>query len=118
MVSCLLIDKNPAEREKVASLLAEIGVQCAPMLPRYVEFASLAEKPDFVFAAADELDLEWLDMIKGRHAAWPVVIVYSGTPDVEAIGRSIAHGVNDFLLKPFDRDLLKFKLLQAGVQLN
>jgi two-component system, chemotaxis family, chemotaxis protein CheY len=118
MVSCLLIDNNPAEREKVASLLAEIGVQCAPALPRDAEFATLSSRPDFVFAAADELDLEWLDQLKGRHAATPVVIVYSGTPDVEAIGRSIALGVNDFLLKPFDRDLLKFKLLQAGVQLN
>ena len=45
----------------------------------------------------------------------PVVFLYADTPDTEMIGQSILQGAADVLMQPFDRDLLQFKLRQAGV---
>ena len=45
----------------------------------------------------------------------PVVFLYAETADTELIGQSILQGAADVLMKPFDRDILQFKLRQAGI---
>ena len=44
-----------------------------------------------------------------------VVILYANEPDAEEIGQSIMEGAADFIMQPFDLELLQFKLRQAGV---
>jgi len=44
-----------------------------------------------------------------------VVILYANEPDAEEIGQSILEGAADFIMQPFDLELLQFKLRQAGV---
>ena len=46
----------------------------------------------------------------------PVVFLYADTPDTEMFGQSILEGAADVLMMPFDRDLLHFKLRQAGIE--
>ena len=48
----------------------------------------------------------------------PIIILYADSPDVDAVVQSIHDGAAEFLARPFDRDLLKFKLEQAGVLKN
>jgi hypothetical protein len=45
----------------------------------------------------------------------PVVFLYAETPDTEMFGQSILEGAADVLMMPLDRDLLRFKLRQAGI---
>ena len=105
MVSCLLIDRNAGERLKLSDIMAELGFDCIA-LPETADGIRYCQthRPDVVVmsvAAADD--------------ARDFVIFYDDKPDVETMGEAIREGAAEFLLKPFDRDLLKFKLRQSGV---
>ena len=120
MVSCLLIDRNAGERHKLSGLMSELGFDCTEMHEateaiRYCEMF----RPDVVVmsagSATDALDFLRLAPGGDRRDGRPVVIFYADKPDVETMGEAIREGAAEFLLKPFDRDLLKFKLRQSGV---
>jgi len=118
MVSCLLIDRNAGERHKLSGLMAELGFDCTE-LPEASDAIRYCEmyRPDVVVMAAGTADdaLDFLRFAPGTDDGRPVVIFYSDTPDVETMGEAIREGAAEFLLKPFDRDLLKFKLRQSGI---
>lgn len=120
MVSCLLIDRNAGERRKLSGYMAELGFLCMELPApedgiRYCHDHS----PDVVVmeasALADAREFLRLTAISGRRTGRPIVILYADKPDFETMGESILEGAAEFLLKPFDRDLLKFKLRQFGV---
>lgn len=120
MVSCLLIDRNAGERLKLSDIMAELGFDCIA-LPETADGIRYCQthRPDVVVmsaAAADDARdfLRFAPGADGRDGR-PVVIFYADKPDVETMGEAIREGAAEFLLKPFDRDLLKFKLRQSGV---
>ena len=53
--------------------------------------------------------------VTARGGRKPVVILYAEKPDMEMIGQSILQGAADVIIKPFDSEILHFKLKQAGV---
>lgn len=120
MVSCLLIDRNAGERQRLSGFMAELGFACTALLGAEdgIRFC-LDHQPDVVVMEASALDdaREFLRVTGSTHrrTGRPVVILYADKPDFETMGESILEGAAEFLLKPFDRDLLKFKLRQSGV---
>jgi two-component system, chemotaxis family, chemotaxis protein CheY len=120
MINCLLIEKNPTERQRLAQILSGLGIACSETAGaeegiRYCH----DQRPDVVVMEATTAkaakDFMRLLGYKGRNNKRPVVILYADQPDVDSMANSIMDGVADFLMKPFDRDLLQFKLQQAGV---
>jgi two-component system, chemotaxis family, chemotaxis protein CheY len=119
MGACLLVERNTAERRRLEGLLSGLGFACES-----VESATDALKycrsksPDLVMMDAEAVD-EARDVLRAtRHDAGhtgSVVILYASQPGIAAMGETILEGAAEFLLKPFDRDLLKFKLRQAGL---
>jgi two-component system, chemotaxis family, chemotaxis protein CheY len=117
---CLLIDGDAGERSKVHGLMANLGFDCAEMKGadegvRYCQ----DHQPDVVVMNATHLhaarDLLRLTRYNGKASGRPVVILYADRPDIDQLGESILDGAADFLVKPFNQDLLKFKLKQAGL---
>ena len=120
MVNCLLIDKNPEERQRLQQMLCAVGFHCderagAEEGIRYCQ----EQKPDVVVMEASGVIAakEFLRLVKyqGRSNQRPVVILYADKPNMASVGETIIQGAADFLVKPFDRDLLLFKLEQAGI---
>ena len=120
MVSCLLIEANRDEGQRVSGLLETLGFECTvrQTADEGIRFCH-EEHPDLIVMEASELPSarEFLRLVRyqNRTTKRPVVILYADKPDLEAVGESIMDGAADFLMKPFDRDLLQFKLEQAGV---
>ena len=120
MVECLLIESNSAERKRLAALLTGLGIHCEEreMAAEGVRYA-LEKLPEVVMMEASALPTtrEFLRLVgyQRTQKSKPIVILYSDTHDVEAVVQSIYEGAAEFLARPFDRDLLKFKLVQAGV---
>jgi two-component system, chemotaxis family, chemotaxis protein CheY len=120
MVDCLLIDKNPGERQRLASILSAFGLTCEERsgAEEGIRFCH-ERRPEVVVMEASRLTAtkEFLRLVKyqGRTSRRPVVILYAERPDMEAMGETIMEGAADFLMLPFDGDLLRFKLEQAGV---
>ncbi len=120
MVSCLLIDKNAGERGRIMELLNGFGFECfeREAAEEGIRFCH-EQHPAVVVMEASALTAtkEFLRLINYQSNARrrPVVILYADQPDLSSVGASILDGASDFLVRPFDRDLLHFKLEQAGV---
>ena len=120
MVNCLLIDKNPAERQRLHQILDDVGIHCDERegAEEGIRFCQ-DSNPDIVVMEASGVTAtkEFLRLVRyqGRASSRPVVILYADKPNMTSVGETIIEGAADFLVKPFDRDLLLFKLEQAGV---
>jgi two-component system chemotaxis response regulator CheY len=120
MTSCLLIDENSAESKRLKSMVDAFGLEtvmigCPDDALRYCNDNS----PDVVLVAAESAGPSPRDLVRKlrreSNGKSPIVILYADQPDMEMIGQSILQGAADVLMKPFDRDILQFKLQQAGV---
>ncbi len=123
MVSCLLVEKNVTNRNRLAEMLREMGISCAEKSSFDEAKRSPLEKlPDLVLAEASAIlgVQDFLRQLKagGALQPLPVVFFYSTAPKIDDVNASIIAGASDFLVWPFDRNLLKFKLQQAGLYLE
>jgi DNA-binding response OmpR family regulator len=122
MVSCLLIDKNPGERARVSGLLDQLGVVSHQLTDMEAAIRFCHEnKPDAVMLDASALPeaKEFLRLVRyqSRSSGRPVVILYATETSMADMGDSILSGASEFMMVPFDLDLLRFKLQQSGVLL-
>jgi two-component system, chemotaxis family, chemotaxis protein CheY len=120
MVSCLLIEKDDAQRQHLASMLETLGMACTSVA-RADDGLALFENlhPDVVVMEADEARSvrPFLRLVRHEKQAQrqPVLIFYSKNASLDVIGETILNGAAEFLMLPFDRDLLSFKLKQSGI---
>lgn len=122
MVSCLLIDKNPQERGHISGLLDQLGVVSHQLSDMEAAIRFCHEnKPDVVMLDASALPeaKEFLRLVRyqSRNTGRPVVILYATSASMAEMGDSILNGAAEFMVVPFDLDLLRFKLQQSGVLL-
>jgi DNA-binding response OmpR family regulator len=119
MVSCLLIEHDDAQRRQLAEMLATLGMECTGVARADEGLAACrALRPDVVImeANAPQNLRPFLRLTNaGGPRQRPVILFYSKTADMSVIGETILSGAAEFLMLPFDRDLLRFKLRQAGV---
>ena len=119
MVECLLIESNCAERQRLARLLAELGIDCAQREKTEEGLLYYHQRIPAVVMMEASVQPSTLDFLHKvnlqRKDNQPIIILYADHPDVDAVVQSIHEGAAEFLARPFDRDLLKFKLQQAGV---
>ncbi len=119
MVSCLLIEANHDEGQRVSGQLSALGFECTvrQSADEGIRFCHEAH-PDLVVMEASELPSarEFLRLVRyqGRNGGRPKVILYSDRASLATMGETILQGASEFLVKPFDTDLLKFKLCQTG----
>lgn len=120
MVSCLLIEKNRDEGQRVSGLLESLGFDCIvrQTADEGIRFCHESQ-PDLVVMEASELPSarEFLRLVRYRGAKGgrPKVLLYSDHANLTTMGETILEGASEFLIKPFDTDLLRFKLCQTGV---
>lgn len=122
MVSCLLIGQNAQEGRHIAGLMEQLGVTCHSLDEIDTAIRHCHEnKPDVVMLDASSLPQakEFLRLVRYQNRATgrPVVIVYATEVNVAQMADSILNGASEFMIVPFDLDLLRFKLTQSGVLL-
>ena len=120
MTRCLLIDEDGKGRQYLAQMLSGLGLDTCLIsaTDEGVRYCN-DNAPEVVMVSAHAAGVAPKDVVKrlrlsGRGKP-PVVFLYSDTPDTEMFGQSILEGAADVLMMPFDRDLLHFKLRQAGI---
>ncbi len=121
MARCLLIDEDGNGRQCLQQMLSGLGLETSLTsgTEDAVRFCN-DNAPDLVMLSASAGGLPPRDAVKrlrlsGRGRP-PVVFLYADTPDTEMFGQSILEGAADVLMMPLDRDLLHFKLRQAGIE--
>ncbi len=120
MTKCLLIDEDGRGRQYLEQMLSGLGLETS--LTTGTDDAVRIcndNAPDVVMVSTSARGVVPKEFVKrlrlsGRGKP-PVVFLYADTPDTEMFGQSILEGAADVLMMPFDRDLLHFKLRQAGI---
>lgn len=120
MTRCLLIDEDSKESRTMQRLLDALGLDTvqAAQTEEALRYCN-DNGPDVVMLAASGCGQRPKDFVRRLrrdvNGKKPVVFLYAETADTEMIGQSILQGAADVLMQPFDRDILQFKLKQAGI---
>lgn len=121
MTRCLLIDDNGRSRQHLHQMLSGLGLETffSAGADEAVRFCN-DNAPDVVLVSANAKGGPTREFVKRLRLSGqgkpPVVFLYAETADTALFGQTILDGAADVLMLPFDRDLLHFKLRQAGLQ--
>ncbi len=120
MKSCLIVDDSKVIRMVARRILEELDFET-----REAENGQLAlDACHEVMPDAVLLDwnmpvmdgLEFLHALRGSAAGREVVVVFCTTEnDMSHIQRAIAAGADEYIMKPFDRDIIETKFSQVGL---
>jgi two-component system chemotaxis response regulator CheY len=120
MTRCLLIDEDGKGRRYLQQMLSGLGLETSLTAngDEALQYCN-DNAPELVMLSADSRGLAPRELVKrlqfNARGKPPVVILYAERADTEMFGQSILEGAADVLMMPLDRDLLQFKLQQAGV---
>jgi CheY-like chemotaxis protein len=120
MTKCLLIDDDGKGRRYLEQMLSGLGLDTTLTAGAddALKFCN-DNAPDVVMLSAKARGVVPKDLVKrlrfNAQGKPPVVFLYADTPDTDMFGQTILEGAADVLMMPFDRDLLHFKLRQAGI---
>ena len=120
MKTCLVVDDSPVVRKVATRILENLNV-----VPGEAENGhqalDLCQKamPDAIvldYHMPGMGTVEFLSTLRAMaNGSKPVVIYCTTENDSADISRTIAAGADDFLIKPFDRDSVRAKLVSSGV---
>ena len=121
MKTCLVVDDSPVVRKVATRILENLKV-----VPSEAENGQqaldLCQKvmPDIIvldYHMPGMGTVEFLSTLRAMANGRNAVVIYCTTEnDTADISRTIAAGADDFLIKPFDRDSIRAKLVSSGVQ--
>lgn len=119
MAQCLVLDRNMEERQEMKTLLSGYGFELLESGDAEAALKACRTRTPDVIVMADHVGMDCDEFIrrvrKGARGKRPVVLVYTAGDDIDHIGRAIIEGAAECLVKPFDRELLEFKLRQVGL---
>lgn len=120
MKKCLIVDDSREDRQIAARYLRKFGfhVKHARNGDEALDMCQ-RNMPDVILVDHYMPRVNGLEFLKRlgktRGGGRPVVLFCSADGDAGALGTALWQGASECLIKPFDADLLDFKLQQVGV---
>lgn len=120
MKSCLVVDDSRVIRMVARKILEELGFEVLEAEDGKVAFELCqAKMPDAVLLDWNMPVMDGLEFLKamrqlpGNEA---VKVVFCTTEnDLEHIQKAIESGANEYIMKPFDSEIVESKLVQVGL---
>jgi len=122
MKKCLLLNDNNANAQRTFGYLSAYDFDI-DLLSDGEEALSLCEQhmPDVILVDSNMSTMNGLQFLerlsalrRARRSQEPVILFCLDTTDVDAMGKAMWNGATECLVKPFDADILEFKLQQSG----
>lgn len=120
MKTCLIVDDSSIVRRLASKLLEEIGFECSEAENGQEALDFCAKKmPDVMLLDWNMPVMNGIDCIKTlrtKPGGEDIKIVFCSThSEMSQIQEALEAGADEYIMKPFDRDILKTKLRQVGV---
>jgi two-component system chemotaxis response regulator CheY len=120
MKSCLVVDDSRVIRMVARRILEQIGFEIAEAGDgREALVACQKHMPDAILLDWNMPVMSGIDFLRelrrcnGGDA--PVVVLCTTENDISHIQEAIAAGANEYIMKPFDREIIEAKFSQAGL---
>ena len=120
MKSCLIVDDSRVIRMVARRILEELDFEISEAVDGREALVQCKEKmPDAVLLDWNMpvmSGIEFLRELRGSaDGGAPVVVFCTTENDRDHIREAIAAGANEYIMKPFDADILLSKFVQAGI---
>ncbi len=120
MKSCLIVDDSAVIRKIARKILEELNFEIAEADDgtRALEQCR-AQMPDAILLDWNMPQMNGIEFLRALRqtdgGAAPVVIFCTTENDVPHIREAIAAGANEYIMKPFDGDIIQSKFAQVGL---
>ena len=120
MKSCLIVDDSRVVRKVAGRIIQDFGFICreAENGLKAVELCQI-EMPDVIVLDWNMpvmSGIEFLEKLRQmENGASPKVVMCTMESDTDHIRRAVAAGANEYIVKPFDREVFRTKFMLMGV---
>lgn len=119
MLSCLIVDDSRIIRRVAKRILTEMAFDAAEASDGAEALETLSDtRPDVILLDWNmpNMDgIEFLKALRGRDGKQPMVIFCTSNNEKSHIVKALEAGADDYIMKPFDREILISKFEQAGL---
>lgn len=120
MKSCLIVDDSGVIRKIVRQIYEELGFACneAENGRIALEYCR-GNSPDVIMLDWNMPEMSGIEFMEAMQAErgpdLPIVFFCTTEGDMSHIQRALNAGATDYIIKPFDKEMLQTKLLQVGL---
>lgn len=120
MRTCLIVDDSGIVRKVIRSHLETLGFACSEAEDGQKALAACqGEMPYFIMLDWNMPVMDGLEFLvalrKEPGGDAPIVIFCTTENTMDKIAQAVSAGAQDFIMKPFDREILSSKLEQNGI---
>lgn len=118
---CLVVDDSRVVRRVAVDMLKSLGFAVAEAEDGLMAVQQCtARVPDFILLDWNMPEMDGITCLTRLRAMdmphQPRVILCTTENTLEKIGTALAAGADEYIIKPFDRDILRDKLVQIGLE--
>lgn len=120
MKSCLIVDDSKVIRMVARKILQELGFETLEAADGEEALHACQKKlPDAVLLDWNMPVMDGLEYLVALRALpggdAPIVVFCTTENDIEHIQKAIESGANEYIMKPFDSEIIQAKFLQVGL---
>ena len=119
MKSCLVVDDSRVVRKVARRILEDLQFVIEEAIDGKTAMdACLRKMPDAILLDWNMPGLSGIDFLRQlrrmKDGSKPVVVFCTTENDIAHIREAIGAGANEYIMKPFDGDILESKMIQVG----
>lgn len=120
MKTCLIVDDSKVVRKVARKILEDLGFTCSEAEDGQKAFeACSATMPETILLDWNMPVMNGIEFLRKLRAApnggAPKVVFCTTENDFSFIQEALSAGANEYIMKPFDRDIIQNKFQQIGV---
>jgi two-component system chemotaxis response regulator CheY len=120
MKSCLIVDDSRVIRKVARQIFDSLGFVCEEAEDgKQALDHCLSKMPDFVLLDWNMPVMDGMEFLKALrqspNGSSPIVVFCTTENDMRHIQEALMSGANEYIMKPFDADIVRSKLSQLGM---
>jgi two-component system, chemotaxis family, chemotaxis protein CheY len=120
MKSCLIVDDSRVIRKVARQILESIGFACDEAENGQLALDACTKKlPEMILLDWNMPVMNGLEFMRAMrklpNGEGPVVVFCTTENDINHIQQALEAGANEYIMKPFDADIIRGKLSQLGL---
>jgi len=120
MKTCLIVDDSRVIRKVARQIFEALGFSCEEAENGQIAVEACQKNmPDAILLDWNMPVMDGMEFLRALrklpNGAKPVVVFCTTENDMKHIQEAMTNGANEYIMKPFDADIVRSKLAQLGV---